>query len=77
MDLIEWLFGSQKGEKEEKATKIEIVEEKKQERKYTKENIRIDREKGYAVQIKKTEDLSKDKSTEDLPEVAEEIRDKN
>ena len=73
MDIIEFLFGAKEKTVEPKAK----PKPKKQKRKYTKENLRYDREKGYAVQIKKTNDILEDKSTEDLQEMGEEIRDKN
>ena len=73
MDIIEFLFGAKEKTVEPKPK----PKPKKQKRKYTKENLRYDREKGYAVQIKKTNDILEDKSTEDLQEMEEEIRHKN
>ena len=77
MDIIEFLFGAKEKTVEPKAKPKIKRKLKKQKRKYTKENLRYDRERGYAVQIKKTNDILEDKSTEDLQEMEEEIRNEN
>tara|TARA_R110002020_G_scaffold376588_2_gene587671 strand:- start:504 stop:779 length:276 start_codon:yes stop_codon:yes gene_type:complete len=91
MDLIEFLFGTKKEEpitKTKKGQKIKqdskykvkklVINKQIDEPKHTSPLKRALAEReNNAVQIKKTNDILKDKSTEDLQEVEEEIRNKN
>ena len=91
MDLIEFLFGAKKEEpitKTKKGQKIKqntkykveklVINKQIDEPKDTSPLKRAlaKREKN-AVQVKKTNDILENKSTEDLQEVEEEIRNKN
>ena len=68
MDLIEFLFGAKKAEE---------PKPKKAKRKYIKIDDDGAKRVKRAVQVKETNDILEDKSTEDLQEMEEEIRNEN
>ena len=91
MDLIEFLFGAKKEEpitKTKKGQKIKqdakykvkklVINKQIDEPKDTSPLKRALAKRGKdAVQVKETNDILEDKSTEDLQEMEEEIRNKN
>tara|TARA_R110002012_G_scaffold105067_1_gene245903 strand:+ start:47 stop:298 length:252 start_codon:yes stop_codon:yes gene_type:complete len=83
MDLIEFLFGVKKEEPKPKIKKkeLKINEQIDEPKTLTPIQARQERAKQKrsknAVQIKKTNDILENKSTEDLQEVEEKIRNKN
>ena len=86
MDLIEFLFGAKKEEpitktKKGQTKKLVINKQIDEPKALTPTQARQDRAKKKreknAVQVKKTNDILKNQSTEDLQEMEEEIRNKN
>ena len=71
MDLIEFLFGAKKDDQ------VSKTKTKKPKPKYIKIDDDGAKRVKDAVQVKETNDILEDKSTEDLQEMEEEIRNKN
>ena len=71
MDLIEFLFGAKK------VNQVSKTKTKKPKPKYIKIDDDGAKRVKDAVQVKETNDILEDKSTEDLQEMEEEIRNKN
>ena len=71
MDLIEFLFGAKKDDQ------VSKTKTKKPKPKYIKIDDDGAKRVKDAVQVKETNDILENKSTEDLQEMEEEIRNKN
>ena len=75
MDLVEFLFGAKKEEAITKTKKHQKI--KKPKPKYIKIDDDGAKRVKDAVQVKETNDILENKSTEDLQEVEQKIRNKN